>query len=109
MNLATAFADDDDFILSAIYGLPSEYDSLKTTIRAQLGTITMEQVTMLLCSKAIRVESKSNRSSTDLNVAFAATCGSSFPCGFPTEEVVRVITEEFSVWFLRKFLVWNVW
>lgn len=54
LALVTTSVDDDDLILAALNGLPSDYDPLATTIRAQLGTITMEQVSALLWNRYCR-------------------------------------------------------
>ncbi|KAG5547055.1 hypothetical protein RHGRI_012926 [Rhododendron griersonianum] len=75
LALVTASVDDDDLILAALNGLPVEYDPLATTIRAQLGTITMEQVSALLCSESIHIESKAKKSSIDPNVTFVTARG----------------------------------
>lgn len=75
LALVSASVDDDDLILAALNGLPTDYDPLAITIRAQIGTITMEQASSLLCSESIHIESKAKKSSTDLNVAFTATRG----------------------------------
>ncbi|KAI8567465.1 hypothetical protein RHMOL_Rhmol02G0123900 [Rhododendron molle] len=52
-------------------------------IWSQLGTITMEQVSALLCSEAIHIESKVKQPSSDLNVAYTVARGGFSP-GFST-------------------------
>lgn len=75
LHLATASIDYEDIVLIALNGLPSEYDSFKIAIRARSESISMEELSSLLCSEAIHVESKVT--SSDLTVAYATFKGPS--------------------------------
>lgn len=58
-------------------GLPDEFDALKTTIRARSDDITMEELSSLLCSESIHIESKHKKViAHEFSVAYAATRGS---------------------------------
>ncbi|XP_028095425.1 putative protein TPRXL [Camellia sinensis] len=73
--LVTTPIDDEDLILLVLNGLPDEYNSFKTAIRARSGAVTMEEVSSLLCSEAIHIEKINLHSSP--NVAFSAVQGTS--------------------------------
>ncbi|GFS42919.1 hypothetical protein Acr_00g0082560 [Actinidia rufa] len=55
--------------------LPGEYNAFKTTIRNRPGSITMSELSSLLCSEAIHVESVHKVPTEQLTVAYTATRG----------------------------------
>ncbi|GMQ08672.1 hypothetical protein CsSME_00052291 [Camellia sinensis var. sinensis] len=77
LALASAVVDDEDLVLITLNGLPDEYDSFKTAIRARSEGISMDELCALLCSESIHVEFKTQKSSLieQPNVAFSAARG----------------------------------
>ena len=57
LALASSPNDDEDLVLLILNGLPKEYNALKTTIRARSKLISLDQLSALLSSESIRVES----------------------------------------------------
>lgn len=70
LALASVIIEDEDLVLITLNGLPSEYDSFATAICAQPDIITMDDLSVLLCSEAIYLEFKLKRS-TESTVALS--------------------------------------
>lgn len=68
--MASCPVDDEDMVFHILHGLPSAYDSFKTSIRARPETITVEELISLLSSESIHSESqfKNAESKNDLSV-----------------------------------------
>ncbi|XP_028055712.1 uncharacterized protein LOC114259876 [Camellia sinensis] len=74
LSLASSIIDDEDLVLLTLNGLLDEYDALKTTIRAKVEPINMEELSSFLCSESIHMENKTKFAlSTDSTVAYSAT------------------------------------
>ncbi|GMP42726.1 hypothetical protein CsSME_00012370 [Camellia sinensis var. sinensis] len=76
LRLASSTIDDEDLVLLTLNGLPEEYDALKTTIRARVESITMDDLCSLLSSEEIHVENKARLVVSASPVAYATTKGS---------------------------------
>ena len=76
LALASVFINDEDLGFITLNGLPSEYDAFSTTIHARPDVITMEDLSSLLCSKALHLESK-HKKSAEPTIAFSTVKGSS--------------------------------
>ena len=75
LALASVIVEDEDLVLITLNGLPSEYDAFTTAIRARSDTITMDDLSSLLCSEAIHVEAK-HKIVAEPTVAFSSFKGS---------------------------------
>lgn len=64
LALVSSPVEEEDLILIVLNGLPVEYNSLKTAIRARPESITMSDLSSLLCLEALHVESESHPSSS---------------------------------------------
>lgn len=72
LSLASSSVDDEDLVLLTLNGLPDEYDALKTAIRARVESITIDDLSSLLCSEAIHIENKTKAAlGTDATVAYS--------------------------------------
>lgn len=72
LSLASSSVDDEDLVLLTLNGLPDEYDAFKTAIPARVESITMDDLSSLLCSETIHIESKTKSAiSTDATVAYS--------------------------------------
>ncbi|GMQ10680.1 hypothetical protein CsSME_00053589 [Camellia sinensis var. sinensis] len=77
LSFASTTVEDEDLVLLTLNGLPDECEALKTTIRARVEAITMEDLSSLLYSEAIYVENKTKHAFiNDLPMACAVTKGS---------------------------------
>ena len=76
LALVSSFIDDEDLVLLTLNGLPNEYDAFKTTIRARAESISMEELTALLLSESVHIESKLQTLSSEPTMAFSAVRGS---------------------------------
>ncbi|CAL5351133.1 unnamed protein product [Camellia sinensis] len=71
--LASSPMDDEDLVLLRLNGLPDEFDALKTTMHARIEPISMVDLTSLLCSESLHIESKQKRmQSHDNTVAYVS-------------------------------------
>lgn len=70
LSIASSFVEDEDIVLLTFNGLPSECDAVKVAIRTRAESISMEDLSALLCSEAIHIEGKLKQNS-DLTVAYA--------------------------------------
>ncbi|XP_028071983.1 zinc finger protein CONSTANS-LIKE 12-like [Camellia sinensis] len=77
LALASAFIDGEDHVLLILNELPEEYDAFKTTIRARSESISMNELSSLLLSEAMHIESKHHKDHTEPTVAFSYVRGSS--------------------------------
>ncbi|KAF5960844.1 hypothetical protein HYC85_002053 [Camellia sinensis] len=78
LAMAALPVEDEDLVLLTLNGLPTEYNAFKTTIRARPESISLENLSSLLCSEEIHVESISKYSS-DLYVAYSSTAHQGYP------------------------------
>ena len=76
LALASAPVDDEDLVLLVLNGLPDEYNAFKTTIRARSDPISMEDLSSLLCSESIHIESSMKQTHTaEIPYAYSVTRG----------------------------------
>ncbi|XP_028121922.1 uncharacterized protein LOC114319121 [Camellia sinensis] len=74
--LASSPVNDEDLILLILNGLPDEHNAFKTTIRARSAPISLEQLSALLYSESIHVESSlTHTQTTEIPFAYSATQG----------------------------------
>lgn len=64
LALASMIIADEDLVLITLNGLPDEYDSFKNAIRDPAESITMDDLCSLLCSEAIHIESKNDKTTS---------------------------------------------
>ena len=76
LALVSSFIDDEDLVLLTLNGLPDEYDAFKTTIRARSESIRMEELTALLLSEAVHMDSKLQKLSSEPTLACSSVRGS---------------------------------
>ena len=66
--LASSPMDDEDLVLLRLNGLPDEFDALKTTVRARIEPICIIELTSLLCSESLHIESKQRKMQSQENI-----------------------------------------
>ncbi|CAL5428368.1 unnamed protein product [Camellia sinensis] len=77
LALASSPADEKDLVLLTLNGLPDEFDALRTAIHTRTAAISMAELSSLLCSESIHIESKQKKNQNLVSsVAYAATKGS---------------------------------
>lgn len=70
----SAAVDDEDLVLLTLNGLPDKSDTFKTMIRTRVDTISTEELSALLCSKAIHRENKTKLAlGKEPTIAYIAT------------------------------------
>lgn len=74
LAVASCPIHDEDLVFHILHGLPSAYDAFKTSIRTRSAPITVDELTSLLCSESIHIDShsKSSNHGGDLTVAYSA-------------------------------------
>ena len=61
LALASVIINDEDLVLLTPNGLTDEFDAFTTSIRSRSEPITMDELSSLLCSEAIHMESKTKK------------------------------------------------
>ena len=82
LALASVIIDDEDLVLLTLNGLPDGFDAFTTTVRSRSETITMDELSALLCSDAIHMEFKTKKNLLVPTVAFLTVKGSSSSSNF---------------------------
>lgn len=79
LAIASCPIQDEDLVFHILHGLPSSYDAFNTSIRTRSESITVDELTSLLCSESIHMNShtKVSPNSGDLAVAFATNVSGS--------------------------------
>lgn len=79
LAIASCPIQDEDLVFHILHGLPSSYDAFNTSIRTRSESITVDELTSLLCSESIHMDShtKVSPNSGDLAVAFATNVSGS--------------------------------
>ncbi|KAG5541944.1 hypothetical protein RHGRI_021688 [Rhododendron griersonianum] len=79
LAIASCPIQDEDLVFHILHGLPSSYDAFNTSIRTRSESITVDELTSLLCSESIHMNSHTKVSPTsgDLAVAFATNVSGS--------------------------------
>lgn len=85
LAIASCPIHDEDLVFHILHGLPNAYDAFKTSIRTRSESISVDELTALLCSESIHIDSNSKALSStgDLTVAFATNVSGSMHSASP--------------------------